>query len=413
MMTRPTRIQAGRTGGFRRQAGVSLIEALIALAIMAIGMLGIVGVQATLRSSSDVAKQRSEAVRIAQREIEQWRGFMRYSGGAGTRYDDLPVGTVTDPDITGINATYTPTRTVVELPDPRRGKTLTVTIAWTDRAGQAQSVQMSTLIARISPELALSMAVPGGGDAVQRVNGRNSGIPLGAKDLGGGKSGWIPPGSPTGTAWIFDNISGVMTLCSTTATTTATLVYDANNPASGNVTCTGDKAIYIGGFLRYALGVNQPTPADATNPPSAPSDSPAQNAVTVSVNYTYSGGPATTACYVVHYTSPSIFLPSYSQYHCAVQVLLVVPGVPLSWTGELEFGPPSGYFATSAAETAANLMKVCRYPTSGSFNTVTGQYLLQTAPLQNQNHLLIRAGDGGTTSPVSYTCPAGTALQQP
>ena len=66
------------------QRGISLIEALLALAVMALGMMGLVGVQSTLRNTSDVAKQRSEAVRIAQVEIERWRAFTALAGGGGT-----------------------------------------------------------------------------------------------------------------------------------------------------------------------------------------------------------------------------------------------------------------------------------------------------------------------------------------
>ncbi|MBK9136249.1 MAG: prepilin-type N-terminal cleavage/methylation domain-containing protein [Betaproteobacteria bacterium] len=55
--------------------GISLIEALVAMAIMAFGMLGVVGMQATLRANADAAKQRSEATRLAEEKIEQWRSF--------------------------------------------------------------------------------------------------------------------------------------------------------------------------------------------------------------------------------------------------------------------------------------------------------------------------------------------------
>jgi Tfp pilus assembly protein PilV len=51
--------------------GVSLVEAMVALAVMAFGMLAEVGVQTTLRLNADVAKQRSEATRIAQETLER------------------------------------------------------------------------------------------------------------------------------------------------------------------------------------------------------------------------------------------------------------------------------------------------------------------------------------------------------
>ena len=59
----------------RSQRGVSLIEALVAMAVMAFGTLGVLGVQTTLRLNADIAKQRNEAVRIGQETIEAARSF--------------------------------------------------------------------------------------------------------------------------------------------------------------------------------------------------------------------------------------------------------------------------------------------------------------------------------------------------
>ena len=58
-----------------RSRGVSLIEALVALAVMAFGLLGVVGMQATLRFNADVSRQRAEAVRMAQEKMEEMRAF--------------------------------------------------------------------------------------------------------------------------------------------------------------------------------------------------------------------------------------------------------------------------------------------------------------------------------------------------
>ena len=64
-----------RPGLSRPSRGVSLIEALVALAVMSIGLLGVAGMQATLRSTADLSKQRSEAVRLAQEKLEDLRSF--------------------------------------------------------------------------------------------------------------------------------------------------------------------------------------------------------------------------------------------------------------------------------------------------------------------------------------------------
>ncbi len=74
----------------RAQRGVSLVEALVALAVMAFGMMAIVGVQSTMRQNADIAKQRSEAVRIAQEAIERWRAYSVLDTTAGrTAYADI------------------------------------------------------------------------------------------------------------------------------------------------------------------------------------------------------------------------------------------------------------------------------------------------------------------------------------
>ena len=63
---------------------MSLVEAIVAMAVMAFGMMAIVGLQTTLRANSDVAKQRSEAVRIAEEAIETARAFSLMAGATTT-----------------------------------------------------------------------------------------------------------------------------------------------------------------------------------------------------------------------------------------------------------------------------------------------------------------------------------------
>ena len=65
--------------------GVSLVEAMVALAVMAFGMLAVVGIQATMRLNADIAKQRSEATRIGQEMLETQRAFTVIDSAAGQR----------------------------------------------------------------------------------------------------------------------------------------------------------------------------------------------------------------------------------------------------------------------------------------------------------------------------------------
>lgn len=383
------------------QRGVSLIEALVALAVMAIGMMGLVGVQSTLRSTSDVAKQRSEAVRIAQQEIERLRAFTALTGGPGTYYAPMANAAA---NIVGTNATFTRTTTVSALAAPQAGTTLYVDVTWTDRTDQNQRVQLSTVVAGIAPELAGTLVVPGDGDLVRRPGGRNRGIPRLAKELGGGNSGWIPPGAPA-VAWVFNNLTGLISLCTTTAANTAGLIYDTVNPAGDNVICGADKAVLVSGFVRYEFGSLQPVAtaasaaASAAAPSSMPIDAPALNLVQVWVQHTTVGPISPMQCNIEHF-SPGPGSPNnYSAYYCAVPVT-VIPGVTPNWTGSLLLRRPDAVaplerVATLLADTDPNLLKVCRYQAAAA-------YAMQSDPLANQNFLLTRAGTGA----VAYTCPA-------
>lgn len=376
---------------FARQLGVSLIEALVALAVMAIGMLGIVGVQSTLRTNSDVAKQRSEALRLAQQEIETWRSFV-VLGSTGTSppgYADIAASSAS---AAGVNAEYTIRRSVEDLAAPRRGKALKVQVGWTDRTNNdTQQVQLSTMIAGITPELGATMVVGGDGDyAGQLPKGRNRGIPISAKDLGDGTSGFIPPGS-TGVAWRFDNVTGVIRLCTTGITTTAAL-------DTTNIACGGNYALLLSGYVGYSL---RPSPTDAPSTTIVESLPFEVTQLGIAVNQTR---PAGLAGVVTCYTSDYDALKR--AYYCALRVLVLAGTTPV-WSGNLTFAYPAASapapaMAGSAALADTYLRKACRYQASGTYDS-------ESRSLLNQNYLMIRAGNG--TAP--HTCPTPTLLHQP
>ena len=181
----------------RRIQGVSLVEALVALAVMSIGMLALVGVQSTMRLNSDLAKQRTEATRIASEEIERLRSFTSMAavnGQPGISYDEIASRVVANyqpPDGIG-NTTYEVRRTVVDLAT-RSQKMVSVQVAWTDRTNQPQTVTLDSAISATAPTLGAMLLVPHRESPTSRHRGRHVSIPPSADDLDNGYSrfGWI------------------------------------------------------------------------------------------------------------------------------------------------------------------------------------------------------------------------------
>jgi Tfp pilus assembly protein PilV len=361
----------------RSRHGVSLVEALLAVAVMGIGMLAYVGLQGSLRLNGDVARQRSEAVRLAQVAIESWRAYRAIETTAGeTDYEEIATVAAEAVAASTTNTTYTLSRTVVDAavgPAAPRIKTLVVDVGWPDRHGDAQSLRLSTAIAATPPELAGTLSVPGAGGPLRRPQGRHPFIPVEAVHEGS-TSRFVPPQPEGGTlSWVFDNLTGLITQVCT--------------PASE---CTATSAFLLSGFVRYAVTETPPTPAQAEHPPS-----PVTPAVQV----------------VVQRTAPSAMVvqcfeqlrASDLRYFCAVPVDATGPDA-LRWSGRsLLAGLP---LAVSAADANAGDYKVCRYTTARHHDPLPNaqhplDYVDVAGPLTNQNFLVIRAGFGGT----AFGCP--------
>jgi hypothetical protein len=366
----------------RLQFGVSLIEALVALAVMAFGMLGVVGVQSTLRMNSDISKQRSEAVRLAQQAIEDSRAFIDVAapGTAGVpNYADLASSSPiidsshhyvanfeTDPlDQTyykdyETNAEYTlnisvfpsPTASAPTYPydgsssDPPM-QTYRVNVAWKDRTNADQNVYVNTVIARIMPELsgtlALAAKVDVNGVPTSGGNGRNPNIPYHAADLGDGTSGYIPPGqaSLTPEAFVFNNTTGLITeLCTASVTSNDLLTLLTLS------SCSAVTALPLSGTVDFAAA------AASASEAVAPSGTP--QTVQVAVTQTFPGaGVGAPECFTSSKAEADSDGVHFVSYICAVQIS-AVSSPALVWSG-------SSSVTGLGITWAAGGYSVCRY----------------------------------------------------
>jgi Tfp pilus assembly protein PilV len=357
------RCGASAHAGRFAQRGVSLVEAIVAMAVMAFGMMAVVGLQSTLRLNSDVAKQRSEAVRIAEEAIETARAF-----SVMAEYDNV-VGRVVDPvpDVS-TNAVYRLTQTVVGTTQGM--KSIQVDVSWVDRAGERQSVTLSSVIAGVEPGMSGVLSVVPGGVPVRQPLGRNPVVPPAAVDVGGGRSAYRPPGAPDTTVLVFDNLSGVITsVCAFPADGDPAELVNAEN-------CFEQPSWLIGGFVRFSFGPNPnaTTPTDEQIP---------LGMYAIATGDAFANGE----CFVAPVQDPKL---TYTSYLCRVP-----QSAGTTWTGRVLLGPPLDLA----------LYDVCRYSNGnpGNFNHPV-VYTGLDRSLGNQNMLVVDQ---------DVACPAGTQRLQP
>ena len=383
--------------------GTSLVEAIVAMAVMAFGMLAVVGIQSTLRLNADVAKQRSEAVRIAQDAMETARGFsvINAPGADQTAYADIASSAATDVAGLTTNTTYRLTRTVVQHDFPPR-KDVRIRVSWTDRNGDEQSIELNSIVGANDPLVALLLGARPNGIPLRQPLGRHEGIPSAAKSIGGGLSAFKPPSPDGGVVWIFNELTGVIVgVCNTVVTGQAEItnadVSSCIDNASGQL---------LSGFVRFSTGDLQPTAANAENPAST-----ALN-LSIALALTSTGHPTPShACYAAAPTSQTLAALSLQvPYYCVV--FSNSNGV---WSGRSSIVPQAfsdapespWLIADDAADARLDRYRVCRYtPATSDAEAVPNRdhprtYVDVRTPLLNQNFLVIGAGNG--TQP--FTCP--------
>lgn len=386
----------------RRAAGVSLIEALVALAVMAFGMLGVVGMQSTMRTGADISRQRSEAVRIAQEEMERLRNYsvlLAADAGAGQlAFESIATAASASVAASNANTTFFLETQVAAAAasDPMAPvRQVRVIVAWADRSASVpnQRVELTSAIAGLPAELSALHAMRTDRNPLKQAYGRHSAIPRVATPNNDGTSTFSPPGL-TGVTWIFNNGTGLITqIC-----------------LAG--TCTDTWRWLLSGYVAFATGTTPPTSGEAEAPTD---DLPVGVDLSMRVAVLEPQFMPDEICAVGTVTGQARRV-----YYCAIPTEFTL--TDRYWSGRVVFGALP--LSSTVSDTTATNYKVCRY-TPASSNVVptppdtlptipTGQsvgdynsrhpyiYYRVNGPLQNKNFLVISAGDGST----SFGCPA-------
>ncbi|MBA3597804.1 MAG: prepilin-type N-terminal cleavage/methylation domain-containing protein [Methylibium sp.] len=232
-----------------KERGFTLIEAMIALLIIAFGLLALAGMQIMLSRNADVAKQRTEAMRLAQERMEVMRSYTGIASDPAVPLAWQDLDTVSNDPANPIASTYSNTlfsrSWIVEGLPQDALRPVSVTVAWVDRAGEPQSVTLTSVISNTDPVRvgALGVAVPADGNVRQPKN-RNINIPVAAIELDEGKKS-VYQFKPD-LAMVFNNTTGlVVERCNT-------LVTDAAY-SGGTAVCFPFTAVIVSGFVTGAV----------------------------------------------------------------------------------------------------------------------------------------------------------------
>jgi len=165
------------------QRGAALLEPLAAFFVLAVASLTAAQLQGALRLHGDLARQRSEAVRIGARELESLRAWSSLEAASGASAYAAIVDAETTVDADANPQANTDYRIVRGIDDAAfaGAKGTTVTVEWADRAGAAQRIVLDSVIARSDPVWSGALAVGAGAGIPRGSLGRSPLVPVTAR----------------------------------------------------------------------------------------------------------------------------------------------------------------------------------------------------------------------------------------
>ncbi|WP_028455484.1 carbohydrate-binding protein [Chitinilyticum litopenaei] len=141
------------------QLGISLIEVMVAVAILAVGLMILSRFTGTLYRDVAHSSRSSQALNLAQQKIDEFRsgGFTSAADSSGS--DGAATCDITD----GFRRSWTlttltnPTSTTTPVPAPLSTRQVQVTVCWKDSRDKVQYVALTALVKN---KISATMATP-------------------------------------------------------------------------------------------------------------------------------------------------------------------------------------------------------------------------------------------------------------
>lgn len=370
----------------RTWTGFALIELLVAVALLGLGTASLLRLHLELRRTTDLSRQRSEAVRLAAQHLEQLRWLAPANLGSLTDFGPQAIDTLASP------TRYTLERRVSTDAAGRLAQVVG-TVRWQDRQALDHTLTLATALTTLDPALGAatllnrSVAPSSASPTAPGTSERSLRIPVAARDLGDGRHAFKPR-TDEALVWLFDSRSGeVIGRCDSTAG----LPADALDARSlGN--CKAFSGLLLSGHIRFATDRDTLTAADAEQPAST------AMSVNLRLTLTTTGHPNPAwECVQDGPTGvpPGSTLKTSIAFHCVIQPVAPASGGTPRWSGRLDLVPQGWLLVSSTGSTGR--FRVCRYSADHDGNgridnpEHPASYSVVTTALGHQNFLVIRA----------------------
>lgn len=356
--------------------GFSLVEAVITMLLVAVGLLTMGATFMKLSRSEDVGRQRSEATRLVVDQVEAMRAYTQITAGSAgvVSWNGLAGGE----DRISTNADFA-RRWTLSGTAADTMRTLRVDVTWTDRGNEAQTISMSTVIARTDPADVGVLGFPlPANTTLKRPKNRNLNIPVPASDLGNGESAFRLPG--TNFAVVFSNESGyVVKQCSLASNVTTITLADLRD-------CSDATAYILAGYISLNSVASFPSG--------------------LAINTGGLTGLSGATCSVSNATDQTsgYAIAGYKYYLCVVSM----PASGAAWSGGVKLAAP-------ALNSGSNY-RVCRFQYQVAAGIGANQRNVQpydrvAESLDSQNYVITDQGScptvNGLATTLHQTCANG------
>lgn len=142
-----------------KQLGTTVIEALVAMALFSLGLVGLAQMQSGIAGWTEATRLRAEAARLARQKLSELRAQDQAVAASGPTPFSTRVASSSADEVLSVDTANFRRHWTVQADAHGHFRTVVVTIEWEDRTG-AQTLTLPSLIVRHPPHSIARLRLP-------------------------------------------------------------------------------------------------------------------------------------------------------------------------------------------------------------------------------------------------------------